>query len=302
MNKPRDPKRMQQNFPAVAERDERLLSVFLDGELPDDAAAELRARLQNEPILEHHLEGLTQLRRGVTEFFRQSELGSAEAIGARDLMWARIEQQLRPQLGASGESRVGWWERVVDALRARPMVVSVSVALGLFLFATPRSGSVVAHRSASVDGRASSGRTAASIGASVGGQGSSEASEELKPPAEPMVLSEQLSIADQQDESPTTVALKHPQQDLLARVGIDDIEPVLNIDSDVPPDLVGRLMPSSTVASTEQFDGGYRAGGVDIAWIRSDRQVRLVSSKRFAAANPDSAAPVVWVSRTNSHR
>lgn len=323
----------------IAERDERLVSAFFDGELSPDEVNELELRFRSEPGLRRYCNELGIVRRGVHQLLREPQGVDAEA--RRDALWARLELELRPDASRGANRRPAHggaafldWCKTLWAGRAgsrvRPVALSLGVA-AVALMVVVRSGGagsggaapdrIAEWRAPSAGSNASESTSHAMAANGSGTNGSGPlmlVSEGGRTRNEQLILSEQLIIppgpvADFSDGEPpfaTAGAAAEPQQDLLARVGIDDIPPVLNIDSDVPEDLVGRLMPPSGVVAARQLEGdagngqlataqpelGYRAGGVDISWIRSDGPVRLVSSKR------QTAAPVVWVGRTGTSR
>ncbi len=283
----------------LSERDERSLSMLCEGELPDRDAELLRSRLGTEPALRAQFETLCTIRDGVRLYVGDSVCADAEALAARNALWSRIEQQLRPELA---ESRVGAPSprrrlRIADLLGLRPLAVSLGAAAAVLVYAQPWGAPVALVRVDSGGRPTSEGIAPSALPAVRLADASGE---------ESLVLPDQLSMIaaagavprDDEPAAPMLVAVQEPQPDLLARAGIDDIQPELSIDSEVPEDLVARLMPTSEVKVAGEPAGGYRAGGVDIAWIHSERPVRLVSTRRDTAVS----APVVWVSRPAAHR
>ena len=111
------------------EHDEFLLSRLLDGDLPDEEAGTLNARLEREPELRATLDALTRI---------DALLADRRGKGP-DVDWARFHAGVMDKVTARAASRA-WTLRFPRWLRvAAPLAAAASLALVIMLRQLPQS-------------------------------------------------------------------------------------------------------------------------------------------------------------------
>ena len=225
---------------------DRLLNLFIDGEMTSDKAADYRAEvLAKDPQAQAEHQSLLNIRREIRDYNAER---TAEVLAQvkTEQLWQRIEREIDREEKVS----LPWWRAFsIPAFSLAAACAVIAFALGTQFGNTNNSpnGDLYAAANKLENSTVSS----AAMNTNVTSAGDNF----------------EFKLSSHENGANHEILVAANQEGLLHRVPIElDSEQLIGVDRSIP----------------------FRSNGIDIDWIKSDRQYRIVPSGK--------AVPVIWVS------
>ncbi len=251
----------------LSEEEEQLLSAYIDGELDPRRETKFRAALP-EQLIDDEIAELHLLRQGVRDWFGAEYQRTAEK---NHNLWAKIAPEIEQTLARRQNSIVAqfgdWVSSWSEALRGQRVTRQLGVACALGLALTL----YVARPSEEPNEVAFQ-----------------ETFEKSNIVPRPQVAPIQMVGTKTRSVSPLTIS--GDQKALY----LGELNRRLAASWERQHNGRRMRMPVEQVLQRNFVLGGLRTGGLDIDWIKSDKQVRIVAAEE--AGKP----PVLWVARQGS--